>query len=242
MVLGSDGGALTRPAAEWFKQNNVLRGDVRCASDGRRYVAGRLVRRSDADTDGSEVDVGATPAADLWVVSYMRDLNLTSSNAIKFRGVLDQLTEADQSYVFALPRPVLREFAFQVCQFDLAEDGSWRARRMIECIREIWAKYQSGEVVAENVFYEIFVELTEGLESVLAPVTLNDMTMFFAVPPGGGSFTAEAMVERFNTLAAWLEAIKTQAAESETSCELVALQLLRRGSPFNPLQTSDEPD
>ena len=69
-------------------------------------------------------DMGSAPGADLWVVPHVRDLSLTSSNAFRFgRGVLDRLTEADQSYVFALPRPVLGEFAVEVCQFDLAEDA-----------------------------------------------------------------------------------------------------------------------
>ena len=66
--------------------------------------------------------------------------------------------------------------------------GSWRARRMIEYIREMWGKLRSGAVPPENVLHHIYVELTEGLDSVLAPITLNDMTMFFSVPRRRSSF------------------------------------------------------
>ena len=85
MVLGADGDALTRIAASWFKENNVLREDIGCASDGRHYISGRLVRAGDAGVDGSEVDMGDAPASDLWVVSYMRDLGRNAGQTIKFR-------------------------------------------------------------------------------------------------------------------------------------------------------------
>ena len=231
---------MTRPAAEWFKQKNVLREDVRRANDGRplRPRSSRPQRRA----DGSEADTGDTPAADLWAGFLYEGLEPHVDQRDEVRGAMVHATEADQSYVFELPWPVFREFAFRVYQFELAGDGSWRARRMIECIREIWVKHQAGDMTAEHVFYRIFVELTEGLDCVLTSVTLICMSVFAAVPPGDDAFAAEAMVDRFNTIAEWLDAIKTQAAESETSCKLVAVELLGRGSPFTPLQMSEESD
>ena len=61
-------------------------------------------------------------------------------------------------------------------------------------------------------------------------------------PRGGDPVSADAIVERFNTLAEWFTAIKTHAAESETSCARVGLERLRRGIPFDPAHTSEALD
>ena len=109
------------------RADNPQVGHLRQAAQEVASSAESLVRSGPVWSGLVWYGMGDAPGADLWVVSDMRDLSLTSSNAIiKFRGVLDwldRLTEADQSYVFALPRPVLGEFAVEVCQFDLAEDA-----------------------------------------------------------------------------------------------------------------------
>ena len=70
----------------------------------------------------------------------------------------------------------------------------------------------------------------------------REITSFLSVLPGSNPDSADAIVERLTGLGAWLSAIKTRTVESETSCELMALEMLRRGSPLNPAHTSDEID
>ena len=146
--------------------------------------------------------------------------------------MLDRLTRADHSHVFSLPRPALREFALQVCEFDLVDDGAWRARRMIECIRDIRAQFESGVVPAENVFFEIYSALTEGLDNVISPLPLDEMYTLFAVAADGADMAPEVLIERMRVLTEWLDDVRSTAAASDTSCELLAMEMLRKGGPF----------
>jgi hypothetical protein len=55
----------------------------------------------------------------------------------------------EHSHIFALPNPILREFAVEDCAFTLVEDGAWRARRALQTIREIKERFRGFLIPAD---------------------------------------------------------------------------------------------
>jgi hypothetical protein len=108
----------------------------------------------------------------------MQHLSLPLDHALGLPGILDRLTYREHSQVFALPPPILPEFAAQVCAFDMIGDGAWRARRTIESIREIKAQFDSSQIPARDVFLAIYSALTEDPDNLMLPLSPSDMLLF----------------------------------------------------------------
>jgi hypothetical protein len=101
-------------------------------------------------------------------------------------------------------------------------------------------------LAAENVLLAIYPAITEGLENVVVHPALDEMIALFTVSAGGDAFAAKACLQTCGPadlrtcwpsasassgreLGEWLATVNAAASETETSCELVAPGLLRRG-------------
>jgi hypothetical protein len=100
---------------------------------------------------------------------------------------------------------------------------------MVVCIHDIRVQLSAGALLAEDVLFEIYSAIMKGLENILAHPTLEEMTALFTVSASGEGLPADVLAERFRVLGEWLATVDATASETETSRELVALELRPKG-------------